>query len=137
VKKEHEALKETFRQTCLMLTEEQTRRILGISHIEKGRDTTLIIDEMLDRDASLRKTYKLSFKDTKNVADFLEATTRKSWKLPWLLTIMAKLWNSGFTHLDQQSLKLGRCSKISVTRLGNLTEPGSVQSLPSLSLTFS
>ncbi|MCJ7630939.1 hypothetical protein MUP77_00865, partial [Candidatus Bathyarchaeota archaeon] len=104
-KREQQVQKEAPCPTRLLLTEEQTRRILGISHIEKGKDPSIIMNELFDRDASLRKTYNLSFKDTKNVADFLEVATRRRWKLPWLLSIMARLWNSGFMHLDQQSLK--------------------------------
>jgi hypothetical protein len=46
-KKGREAEKEALRLTRLMLTEEQTRRILGISHIERGKDQRLITDEWL------------------------------------------------------------------------------------------
>jgi hypothetical protein len=88
-----------------MLSDEQTKRLLGISHLEGGKEPLIIIDELLDRDAKLRNTYKLSFKDTKMIADFLNLAIGKGWQVPWLLSVETYLWNSGFMDLDQQALK--------------------------------
>jgi hypothetical protein len=89
----------------LMLSEAQTKRLLGLSHLEDGKDPLLIIDELLDRDSKLRMTCRLSFKGTKAVADFLELATSRGWEVPPLLSMVMRMWNSGFMHLDQHSLK--------------------------------
>ena len=44
--------------SLIRLTEEQSKRLWGISHLEGGKDPLIIIDELLDRDSKLRKTYK-------------------------------------------------------------------------------
>jgi hypothetical protein len=95
-------------QTCPnrpMLSDEQTKRLLGISHLEGGKDPLIIIDELLNRDAKLRKAYRLSLKDTKMMVDFLNLAIEKGWQVPWLLSIQTCLWNSGFMDLDQQALE--------------------------------
>jgi len=77
--------------------------ILGASHLEgKSPDDTLrtLVDlhrMLVVKDLNLDAIERLSH--------FLEKAYSRGWKADWLLSIIAKLWNSGFTHLDQQSLK--------------------------------
>jgi hypothetical protein len=111
-----------------MLSDEQTKRLLGISHLEGGKEPLIIIDELLERDAKLRKTYKMSFKDTKSVADFLDLAANGGWEVPSLLSMVTRLWNSGFIHLDQHSLK---CLSDMLTEMksGGLTPKEVVETL--------
>lgn len=90
-----------------MLTEEQTKRLLGISHLEGGTDPLLIIDELLDQDSDLRKTYKLSFQDTKLVVDFLKTSAGRGWLVhsnPNIVECVTHLWNCGVQNLEPNTV---------------------------------
>ncbi|MEM3713302.1 MAG: TusE/DsrC/DsvC family sulfur relay protein [Thermoproteota archaeon] len=89
----------------LTLTEEQTRRLLGISHLERGEDPLLIIDELLDNDAVLRREFKLTLKDIAQVAVFLKYAFSISWRIgqnPDLLSCLTKAWNIGLLDFEPQ-----------------------------------
>lgn len=91
----------------LVLSEEQTKRVYGIMHLEKGMDPSLIIDRLLDDDVKARK-YKLSLKKRKVVWDFLEAALNIKWKLhshPNIVDFVTELWNCGVQNLTLETVK--------------------------------
>lgn len=92
--------------TRLTLTEEQTRRLLGISHLE-GKDPLALIDYLLDLDTKLRKTYKLSLAKTKLVADFLGVAIERGWSTmsnPNIVDFITYLWNCGVQNLPPETV---------------------------------
>lgn len=93
---------ESFSLT-LTLTEDLTKRLLGVSHLERGKDPSLIIEEFLDRDAKLRKNYKLSLAKTKAIGGFLDLMTARKWKVPEAADVTTRLRNCGFFNLDLNS----------------------------------
>lgn len=77
--------------------------VLGASHLEgKSPEDTLRTLVNLHRTLV---TKGLNLDALERLSQFLEKAYSREWKTDWLLSIIAKLWNSGFTHLDQQSLK--------------------------------
>ncbi|MEM3356900.1 MAG: TusE/DsrC/DsvC family sulfur relay protein [Candidatus Bathyarchaeia archaeon] len=98
---------EEVSSTRLTLTEEQTRRLFGISHLEKGKDPSLIVDELLDGDSLLRKKYKLSLSDTKLIAKFLRAAVDRGWSTtsnPNIVDFITYLWNCGVQNLPAETV---------------------------------
>ncbi|MEM3040928.1 MAG: hypothetical protein QXG97_02725 [Nitrososphaerota archaeon] len=92
----------------LVLSEAQTRRLYGLSHLEGGKDPLIIVDELLSRDAELRGTYKLSMKDTRLVAGFLKAAAERGWRTtsnPNILTLITHLWKCGVQRLEPEIAK--------------------------------
>ncbi|MEM3627727.1 MAG: TusE/DsrC/DsvC family sulfur relay protein [Candidatus Bathyarchaeia archaeon] len=90
-----------------MLTEEQTKRLLAISHLEGGKDPLLIIDELLDRDAQLRKRYGLKLRDTKLVSEFLGVALQRGWATssnPNIVNFVTHLWNCGIQNLPPETV---------------------------------
>lgn len=87
----------------LTLTGDLTKRLLGVSHLERGKDPSLIIEELLDRDAKLRKNYKLSLANTKAIGGFLDLMTARKWKVQEAADVVTRLWNCGFFNLDLKS----------------------------------
>jgi len=77
--------------------------VLGASHLEgKSPEDTLRTLVDLHRVLVVKG---LNLDALERLSQFLEKAYSRGWKADWLLSIIAKLWNSGFTHLDQQSLK--------------------------------
>ncbi|MCJ7770232.1 TusE/DsrC/DsvC family sulfur relay protein [Candidatus Bathyarchaeota archaeon] len=93
----------TAESSRLALTEEQTRRIYGISHLEGGKNPNQIITEMLDRDTTVRRLLE----HPENMAEmvrFVESGLSRGWKIPWLLEITTNLWNGRVTTLSAQEV---------------------------------
>lgn len=82
----------------LTLTEEQTKRLLGISHLEKGKDSLLVFDEILKRDTGFRRR-GLDLTNSKRVLNFLDEAHEKGLETPWILTALVTFRNLGLTNL--------------------------------------
>jgi hypothetical protein len=85
------------------LTQNQERRLLAICHLEGGKDPSLVLDEILDRDMKFRKIYKLSMPDTARVAGYLEEATKRGWSIhnpPSMLDCLTEAWNAGLLALE-------------------------------------
>jgi len=92
----------------LSLTEEQTKRLLAISHLEGGMDLSLIMDDLLDFDAKMRKSHKLNFPKVKRVSDFLEVAIERGWStksVPNVVSFVTDLWNSGCKSLSGAQIR--------------------------------
>jgi hypothetical protein len=77
--------------------------VLGAAHLEgKSPEDTLRALVDLHRILVVKG---LNLDALERLSQFLEKAYSRGWKADWLLSIIAKLWNSRFTHLDQQSLK--------------------------------
>jgi len=87
----------------LVLSEEQTRRLLGISHLERGKDPLVIIDEILDNDSKLRK-YGLSLSKVRLVLEYLENAIERGWNVPWLIEVQTRLQNAGVMKLKPRDV---------------------------------
>ncbi|MFH0896897.1 MAG: hypothetical protein V1850_02465 [Candidatus Bathyarchaeota archaeon] len=99
---------EDERPNVIHLSEEQSKRLWGLSHLEKGKDPQLIIDELFDRDSTLRKTYNLSLSDTRLVAEFLKAAVDRGWSMsssPNVVDFVTDLWNCGVSNLTLGTVK--------------------------------
>ncbi len=92
----------------LILTEEQTKRLLGLSHLEGGRDPLLIMDQLLDLDTVLRKEFKLTLEDIARVAVFLKYAVSIGWRIkqdPDLLDCLTRAWNLGLLGLEPRAVQ--------------------------------
>lgn len=90
----------------ITLSEEQTKRLLGISHLEGGRDPLQILDELLDYDSALR-SMDLDLSQVKMIQKFLSEAQDRGWKLdskPNLLNHIAGLYNVGFTNFEPRTI---------------------------------
>lgn len=87
----------------IQLNEEQTRRILAISHLEGGIDPSAVTDRLLDTDTEMRQKYKLSFEDVRTA----NAIMRKSRKLGYtansLFPLLVSAERTGLINLDPAS----------------------------------
>jgi len=91
----------------IVLSEEQTQRLLGLSYLEGGKDSSQIIDELLDLDGNRRK-YEISLEDAKRVADFLRRAVERGWSLsekPNVIDLVTQLWNLGMANLPRQTVE--------------------------------
>ena len=92
---------------CLTLTEDQTKRLFGMSHLEDGEDPLLIVDELLDRDSFIRKQFNLSLLDTKRVAEFLKKAVDGGWSVsaqPNIIECVTNLHNCGIQNLSSETV---------------------------------
>lgn len=76
------------------LTKEQNRRLDGIVHLEHGKDASIILDELLERDLKFRKN-KISFAKVKQLTEFLDEALPRKWTVKMLVDYMTNLWNLG------------------------------------------
>jgi len=93
--------------TRLVLTEEQSKRLLGISHLEGGKDPLVIIDELLDYDSKARK-YGLSLARRKLLSEALEAAMEKGWKVdaePSFVEALTRAHNLGLLNWTPETVK--------------------------------
>ncbi|MEM3602773.1 MAG: TusE/DsrC/DsvC family sulfur relay protein [Candidatus Bathyarchaeia archaeon] len=91
----------------LVLTEEQTKRLLAISHLE-GKDELTVMDELLNFDFKLRK-YGLSMEKIKRFSDAVDMAVGRGWKInhdPSFVDAVTKAYNLGMLHLPPETLKL-------------------------------
>lgn len=77
--------------------------VLGAAHLE-GKSPEDTLRTLVDLHRML-VVKGLNLDALERLSQFLEKAYSRGWKADWLLSIIAKLWNSGFTRLDQQSLK--------------------------------
>lgn len=89
----------------IVLSEEQVKRILGISHLEGGKEPRIILDELLERDTFLRENKDLSLDDTKAVFDYLGKAKERKWTIPMLLSLHVRLWNAGLNSMSSEDIE--------------------------------
>jgi hypothetical protein len=80
----------------LTLTEEQTMRILAVSHLEHGRDPLQIVDDLLNNDSTMRNGPDLTFADVARVRNFLESM---KWADRDAVAFLKRLSNLGIDNL--------------------------------------
>jgi hypothetical protein len=98
---------EALPPTRLMLTEEQTKRLLGLSHLEGRKDPLVIIDELLDYDSKARK-YGLSLAKRKRLSEALEAALQNGWRInsqPSFVEALMKAHKMGFLSWSYETVK--------------------------------
>ena len=78
----------------ITLTEEQSKRIYGIMQLEGGKDPSVIIDDLLDRDYGLRKSM-LTMQQTKRLVQLLDETYKRNWKPEEVADYVTTLYNCG------------------------------------------
>jgi hypothetical protein len=91
----------------LTLTEAQTRRLLGLSHLEGGKDPLVIVDELLDYDSKARR-YGLTLEKMKMLSEFLEEALQIGWRIksqPSIVEALTKAHNIGFLSWPPESAK--------------------------------
>ena len=107
----------------ITLTENQERRLYAICHLEGGKDPSLVLDEILDRDMRFRKTYKLSMPDTARVAEFLARAIENKWSIhdsPSVLACLSKASSAGLLDLEP-ALVISLTDLVREIRRRNLT----------------
>jgi len=91
----------------LTLTEEQTMRLLGISHLEGGKDPLVVVDELLNYDSKMRR-YGLTFSRMKVLSEALEEALQRGWKInaePDFVSAVTKAHNLGLLHWPPETVK--------------------------------
>lgn len=90
----------------LVLTEEQSKRLLAISYLER-KDELTVLDELLNFDSQLRK-YGLPMETIKRVSDAVDVAVSRGWKInhdPSFIDAITKAYNLGMLHLPPEKLK--------------------------------
>jgi transcriptional regulator with XRE-family HTH domain len=76
------------------LSPTQIKRLLGLSHLEGGRDPQVLLDEILDRDSTVRRF--LEHPDGMgSLVRYVEKSLRAGWEIPMLVQVQTLLWNTG------------------------------------------
>jgi len=91
----------------LLLTEEQTKRLLGLSHLEGGKDPHIILDELLNYDSKARK-YGLSLAKRKLLSEVLEVAMEKGWRIksqPSFVEALTRAYNLGLLDWPPETVK--------------------------------
>lgn len=94
------------------LTEQQMQRLRTISHLEKGKAPSKVIDELLEYDSSLRLEFKLKNDDLNQINEFIKSASRRGWDRDSLLNMITKIWNAGFNRSDYNGEKLEHLSDV-------------------------
>ncbi len=88
------------------LSEKQNNRLLGIGQLEGGKDPSKIVDDLLDRDTTLRYQAGLTIEDTKIIVTFISAALVAGWSKSKLIPFTTQLWNNGLTNLSSQEIEV-------------------------------
>jgi ribosomal protein S13 len=88
----------------IKLTKDQILRINTISHLEKGKSQSKIIDNLLNLDSSIREN-ELDHNKIKKVSQHIEDANKRGMNLETLLDLEIMLYNSGYTYLNSDELK--------------------------------
>lgn len=86
------------------LSEKQNNRLLGISQLEGGKDPSKIVDDLLDRDTTIRYQAGLTIEDTKIIVTFISAALVAGWSKSKLIPFTTQLWNNGISNLTSQEV---------------------------------
>ena len=84
----------------IKLTKSQILRINTISHIEKGKSPSKVIDNLLNLDSLIRSD-NLDHDKINEVSDYLSKAKKRGYDLANLLSLHIILTNAGFQQLDQ------------------------------------
>ena len=87
----------------LKLTQDQKLRIRTISHLEKGRSQSKIIDNLLNYDALLREN-GLDHDKIISVSEHINDANKRNMNPEKLLNMEIMLYNSGYTYLNEEEL---------------------------------
>lgn len=72
------------------LTEEQSKRLFGLSHLESGRDVSILVDEILKRDEELRAE-GMNLEQTRQVFDYIKELRDHGWSVNEFLQFVNNL----------------------------------------------
>ena len=91
----------------LMLSEEQTRRLYGLSHLEGGKDPLVVLDELLNYDCKMRR-YGLTLSRRKILSEALEVALQRGWKInaePDFVDAVTKAHNLGILSWPAETVR--------------------------------
>jgi len=91
----------------LMLSEEQTRRLYGLSHLEGGKDPLVVLDELLNYDSKMRR-YGLTLSKRRVLSEALEAALQRGWKInaePDFVDAVTKAHNLGILSWPAETVR--------------------------------
>jgi len=95
----------------IKLTKDQVLRINTISHLEKGKSQSKIIDNLLNLDSLIREN-ELDHNKINVVSIHIEDAKKRGMSPQTLLSLEIMLYNSGYTSLDVDELeKLNNIAK--------------------------
>jgi hypothetical protein len=84
------------------LSEELTRRLLGLSYLEGRKDPNVVLGELFDRDADVRRLTEHP-ENVAKIVGFVEKAIQRNWTIPNLVHAVTRLWNSGFFKIEPES----------------------------------
>ncbi len=106
VSKQKEALaSQQLIPQCLILSSEETRRVLGICQLEGGIEPSLVIDRLLNLDTELRRRHRLTLSKANAVSCFLDSAVARGWRPTWIVEYITRLWNSRILNLNEVTLR--------------------------------
>jgi hypothetical protein len=88
----------------IKLTKDQILRINTISHLEKGKSQSKIIDNLLNLDALMREN-GLDHDKIISVSKYIEDAKKRLMDPETLLNMEIMLHNSGYTYLSEEELR--------------------------------
>ncbi len=95
----------------IKLTKDQILRINTISHLEKGKSQSKIIDNLLNLDSLIREN-ELDHNKINVVSEHIEDAKKRGMSPQTLLSLEIMLYNSGYASLDVDELeKLNNIAK--------------------------
>ena len=95
----------------IKLTKDQILRINTISHLEKGKSQSKIVDNLLNLDSLIREN-ELDHNKIKKVSEHIEDAKKRGMNPQTLLNLEIMLYNSGYTKLNSYELeKLNNIAK--------------------------
>lgn len=90
-------------RVSIELNDEQTRRVLAISHIEGGIDPSLVVDRLLDTDSVMRHRHELNFDNVKLVATIAAKARKLGYSTSRLLSLTFAADRVGLTLLNEDT----------------------------------
>jgi hypothetical protein len=90
--------------SLVSLTQEQVGRLLGLSHLEGGKDPRVVLDEMLDRDTQLRSLLEKP-ENLGQTVEALNALMRGGFKFEELGTALGRLGRLGILNYPRETLE--------------------------------
>ena len=90
--------------SLVSLSQEQVGRLLGLSHLEGGKDPRVVLDEMLDRDTQLRSLLEKP-ENLGQTVEALNALMRGGFKFEELGTALGRLGRLGILNYPRETLE--------------------------------
>ena len=95
---------ETTSPGRVQLSAEMTRRLLGVSYLEGGKDPNVVLGELFDRDSTVRKLTQRP-EHVATVVGFVEKALEWKWEMNGLIDAVTRSWNAGLLNIDPASAK--------------------------------